>query len=148
MNLQPLVDELSLPEYSALSDQDAADAINAKIVSRSRIVETWEVKRQAIADGYWAAIVIASQRTDIPVEVRGLCVSAIAWLDDPKIHTIDFSLTSTQTMIGGLVLAGIATQSQADTLLALATETVPWTVANGLDTVGVGYVINARREIG
>ena len=147
MNMQALKTELTLPKYSEMSDQEAADAINAKTVSRSRLVGTWEVKKKAITDGYWAAIVIASQRTDIPVEVRGLCISAIAWLDDPKIQTIDFSLPSTHALVGGLVASGIATQQQADDLTALATETVPWVTHNSIGEVGIGYVVNARKEI-
>lgn len=144
MNIDALKEEIAKPEYTGMSDQEIAAAINAKTVTRSRLVETWEVKKKAIEDGYWALIVIGSEASNQVLQVRGLCISALAWLDDPKIATIDFTLQSTQMMVGGLVQSGIATQEQAEALLALGTETVSFASTLGAPKIGSHHVEEAR----
>lgn len=153
MELTALATELAKPTYASMTDQEAANAINALTVSRPRLVETWEVKKAAIEGGYWAAIVMATEPGNplqIPAEslatVRGLAISARDWIDDVggKIQTLDFQLASVQTLVGGLVQTGLMTQEQANALVALGTETVSWPVANGYPEIGVGFVRNAR----
>lgn len=143
--MSALATELAKPEYSQLSDQAAADAINALTVSRSRLVPIWEVKQLAIISGYWP-LIVAGQMDSNP-QKAGLCLSVTAWIDDPKIQTIDVNLVAVQTMLGGLVAFGVITQEQSDAIIALGTETIPWTTANGFPEVGIGLVINARKEI-
>ena len=147
MNLAALKAEIELEAYDGLSDQAIADLVNAKTVTRNRLVETWEVKKHAIENGYWAAIVIACDVSDVvPVQVRGLAISARDWIDDSagKIKSLDMSLASTQTLIGGLVAAALATQLQANSLLALGSETVSWVDSVGIGEVGPGFIHSAR----
>jgi len=47
-------------------------------------------------------------------------------------------------MLGGLVAAGLLTQSQANDLRSLADQTKRWVDVVGIGTVGIGYVKNAR----
>lgn len=143
--MDELIAELSLPAYASMTDQEAADAINAKTVSRSRLVPIWEVKQLAIISGYWP-VIKAGQLSDNQ-QLAGLCLSVIDWIDDPKLQTIDVGLPAVQAMVGGLVTFSLLTQEQADEILSLGTETIPWTQANGLPEVGLGLVINARREL-
>lgn len=146
MDMELLRTELQKPEYAELTDLQSAEAINAKTVSRSRLVQTWEVQKLATERGYWPAIVIASEPANTVTQVRALAISIVDWVKNPKISTIDIGLESVQALIGGLVLSGLMTQQQADELIALGTETVRWTVANGLPyEIGIGNVINARR---
>lgn len=148
MDLTPLTIELSKPEYSGLNDQAAADAVNAKTVAVRELVPCWSVKQLAIESGYWAAIKIASQSSDVPLQVRGVALSAVDWIDDSsgKIQNVDMDSPAVLAMLGGLVAAGLLTESQSSDLQALADQTKRWVDVVGLGTVGIGYVRNARGE--
>jgi hypothetical protein len=146
MDLTPLITELAKPEYSGLSDQFASDLVNAKTVSVRELVPCWLVKQLAIESGYWAAIKIASQSSDVPLQVRGVALSAVDWIDDSsgKIQNVDMDSPAVLAMLGGLVAAGLLTQSQSNDLRSLADQTKRWVDVVGLGTVGIGYVKNAR----
>ena len=96
--------------------------------------------------GYWAAIVDASKSEN--ADLRRLAVNVLAWIDDQSgtIQTVDMDRTAAVVMRAALVSAGICSQSQADALDALADATIPWTQSVGLPEVGIGLVINARRQ--
>ncbi|NBW19057.1 MAG: hypothetical protein EBR82_64885 [Caulobacteraceae bacterium] len=146
MSLAALVVELAKPEYSGLSDQAAADAVNAKTVSVRELVPCWLVKQLAIESGYWAAIKIASQSSDVPLAVRGVALSAVDWIDDSsgKIQNVDMDSPAVMAMLSGLVAASLLTQSQSNDLRSLADQTKRWVDVVGIGTVGIGYVRNAR----
>lgn len=149
MNLQPLATELAKPQYAAMTDQQAADAINAKTVTIRQLVETWRVKQYAIENGIWATLKLVRENTGLPNELRGLVISILDWVDDSagKIQTVDMDLPSVQYMLGGLVTATLATQEQINAILAMGSVTLPWTTHNGLPEIGIGFVRNARREM-
>lgn len=148
MDLTPLVEELKKPEYSSMGDAEAASAVNAKMVAKRELVPTWLVKQHGIENGYYAKIKIASDDSTIPVEVRGLCISVLAWIDDQagKIQSLDMDLASTHAMVQGLIASGILTQAQATSLDQLADHDVRWVDDVGIGEVGIGLVINARKE--
>lgn len=147
MNLEALATELAKPEYASMSDQQAADAINAKTVTLRQLVPTWQVKQYAIEQGIWPKIVLIREDTEqSDLVLRGLCVSVVSWIDDPSIQTIDVDLPKVQEMLGGLVAYAIATQEQAAAIIAMGSVTVPWTTHNGIGEVGRGLVQNIRRE--
>lgn len=140
-----LSSELSKPEYRGLTDQQAADAVNAKTVTVSQLVPIWQVKEHAILNGYWP--LVKAGQLDANATKAGLCVSVIDWIDDPKMQSIDVNKAEVLGMIGGLVSFSLMTQSQADALIAMGSKVVPWTSTVGLPEVGIGLVINARKEI-
>jgi hypothetical protein len=140
-----LSDELSKQQYSTLTDQQAADAVNAKTVTVSQLVPIWQVKEHAILNGYWP-LVKAGQLDANPTKA-GLCLSVIDWIDDPKMQAIDVSKAEVLGMIGGLVSFSLMTQQQADALIAMGSKVVSWTSTVGLPEVGIGLVINARKEM-
>lgn len=140
-----LSDELSKPEYIGLSDQQAADAINAKTEIIEVLVPIWQAKEHAILNGYWP-LLKAGQLDSDPLKA-GLCVSVIDWIDDPKMQSIDVNLQSVNDMLLGLVSFSLMTQQQADEVIAMGSKVVPWTQTVGLPEVGIGLVINARKEI-
>ena len=148
--MDALATELQKPEYAGLSDQAAADIINAKIVSKRELVPTWLVKQHGIENGYYAKIKIAACDSTIPVDVRGLCISVLAWIDDQagKIQHLDMDLASTHAMMQGLIASGILTQAQASSLSQLADHDIRWVDENNIGDVGIGLVINARKQIG
>ena len=143
--MDPLVEELSKPEYQGLTDQEAADAINAKTVDATVKVPNWKIKQHAVLNSYWP--VVKAGQLDADTAKAGLCMTIIDWIEDTRISTTDFSLPQVQSMIAGLVSYGLITQAQADELNAMATETVSWTSTVGLPEVGIGLVQNARKEI-
>ena len=143
--MDPLVEELSKPEYQGLTDQEAADAINAKTVDVAVKVPNWKIKQHAVLNGYWP--VVKAGQLDADTAKAGLCMTVIDWIEDVRISTTDFSLPQVQSMIAGLVTFGLITQAQADELNAMAIETVSWTSTVGLPEVGIGLVGNARKEV-
>jgi hypothetical protein len=146
--MSPLAVELTNPIYSDLSDEEAAAIIDAKRLAIRSLVPTWKVKQTAIEGGYYAALVIASQDTVIPVEARGLAISVLAWIDHPAIQNVDMDLPAVAAMRAMLVAASICTQPQADALSALADTQIPWSESVGIaGPIGAGLVHNARLEI-
>jgi len=147
MELKTLKDEIAKQEYDGMSDQQIADAINAKMVQVTKPIPTWKVKQHAIERGYWAKIQLVTANTSLPDQVRGLAISARDWIDDVsgKVQTLDTSRSSVLTMLGAMVSTTLMTQQDADDLIALASESVSWTSANGLSEVGPGLIVSARR---
>jgi hypothetical protein len=148
--MQALIEELSKPQYQSMSNQQAADAVNALLVSKRELVPTWLVKQHGIENGYYAKIKIASCDSTIPVDVRGLCISVLAWIDDQagKIQSLDMDFSSTHSMIAGLIACGILSEAQATSLDQLADRDVRWVDDQGIGEVGIGLVINARKMMG
>ena len=142
MNLEALRIELAKPEYEGLSDQEAADAINAKTVTVSQLVPNWQIKQHAILNGYWPLVKAGQLATD--PQKAGLCLSVIDWVDDARIQNTDMNLAGVQTMIGGLVAFDLVTQTLANELFAMASGSIPWTQANGIGEVGIGFIRAAR----
>ena len=142
MNLEALKTELAKPEYAGLSDQAAAVAINAKVVTISQLVPNWKIKQHAILNGYWPLVKAGQLSTD--PQKAGLCLSVIDWVDDSRIQNTDMELPGVQAMLGGLVGFGLISQTLANELFAMASVPVPWTQANGIGEVGIGFIRAAR----
>jgi len=140
-----LSDELSKQSYSTLTDQQAADAINAKTVVVQQSVAIRDLKTYAIFQGIWPKL-LAGEKSSNP-QVAGLCQSVVAWVDDPRISTVDVNLPQVQAMLTQLVGATLLTQQQAADIIAMGSRSVSWTSTVGLPEVGIGLVINARKEI-
>jgi hypothetical protein len=149
MDISILATELANPEYAGLTDQQAADAVNAKTVMVRQLVETWRVKQYAIENSIWGSVKVALRKSDTPDEVYGLCVQLVDWVDDSagKIQSVDVDLPSVQMMLGGLVQIGLATQEQIAGLVGLADTSIRWVDSVGLGTVGDGHVKSARGNI-
>lgn len=143
--MQALIDELKKPEYASLSDQAAADAINAKTVAIRQPVELWKVEEHASRRGYRAKLEKASTNENHPCQE--IALNILAYINSARLNTVDMDLPDTQMMIGALVQCQFATQAMADELLALADETVRWVDHEGIGEVGRGGVQNARSEI-
>lgn len=141
----PLAAELSKPQYSDLSDAQAATVVNALTVTVRRPVETWRVRQLAIEGGFWSSLVEAR---DVSA-TRKLAINVLAWVDDQSgvLQTVDMDRPSVQAMRAALVAAEILTQEQADALAALANVTIPWTQSVGLPEIGIGLVHHAKKAI-
>jgi hypothetical protein len=146
MDLQALKAELTADPlgrgYSTMSDQEAADSLNAANVAARRLVPLWEVKKLLIESFRWPAIV-AGQANAVP-EIAAACLSAVAYIDDARFENLDMDILATQAMIGVLVSGGIVSQAEADSLYALASVTTSRSAQLNLPHVGPHHVAAAR----
>ena len=145
MNEQALIDELRKPEYATMSDQEAADAVNAKTVTIRQPVAAERVQAAAIASGLWAIVKIAAQNTALPNPPRGAAMSFVDWIEAGR--PIDMDGGTVQGVGQVLLSYNLATQPQLDALQALADTAARWVDVEGIGEVGIGFVINARRAI-
>jgi len=145
MNEQALIDELRQPQYATMSDQEAADAVNAKTVTIRQPVAAERVQAAAIATGLWAIVKIAAQNTALPNPPRGAAMSFVDWIEAGR--PIDMDGGTVQGVGAVLLSYNLATQPQLDALQALADTAARWVDTVGIGEVGIGYVINARKAI-
>jgi hypothetical protein len=126
MNEQALIDELRKPEYQGLTDQQAADAINAKTVQQ-------------------AAIKRIGDNTAAPEPPYDACATLMALLDAGD--SIDLQNPAVEASSQVLIEHNLLTQEDADTIALLAEQVVRWVDAEGIGECGIGYIINARKAI-
>jgi hypothetical protein len=124
MNEQALIDELKQPQYAGLTDQQAADTVNAKTVTIRQPVAADRVQAAAIASGLWAIVKIAAQNTALPNPPRGAAMSFVDWIEAGR--PIDMDGGTVQGVGQVLLSYNLATQPQLDALQALAN--VPQTI--------------------
>ena len=144
--ISALAAKISEPQYRGFTDQLLAEAVNGLRVTVRRPVPTWLVRQTAIEGGYWPSL-IESRESTTPA-VRALAITVLAWIDDQSgtIQLVDMDRPAVVGMRAALVQAGICSQPQADALSALADASIPWTDSVGLPEIGVGLIINARRN--
>ena len=145
MNEQALIDELKQPQYATMSDQEAADAVNAKTVTIRQPVAAERVQASAISTGLWAIVKIAAQNTALPNPPRGAAMSFVDWIEAGR--PIDMDGGTVQGVGQVLLSYNLATQPQLDALQALADTAARWVDTVGIGEVGIGYVYNARKAI-
>jgi len=145
MNEQILIDELQKPEYSGLSDQEAADAINAKTATIRRPVPAQQIRLTLASRGKLAAIKRIGDNTAAPEPPYDACATLMALLEAGD--TIDLQNAAVSTASAILIQHNLLTQEDATAIAALGVRTVPWVDTVDIGEVGIGYVINARRAI-
>jgi hypothetical protein len=128
-----------------MSDQEAADAVNAKTVTIRQPVAAERVQASAISTGLWAIVKIAAQNTALPNPPRGAAMSFVDWIEAGR--PIDMDGGTVQGVGQVLLSYNLATQPQLDALQALADTAARWVDVEGIGEVGIGFVINARRAI-
>ena len=143
---EALIQELSKQEYASLSDQAAADAINAKTVVIRKPVELWQVEEHASRKGYRAKLERASKTEGH--QCQEIALNILAYINSARLNTVDMDLADTQLMVGAMVQCQFATQLMADELLALANQTIKWTESVGLPIATPGAVRVAREYMG
>ena len=85
--MDALIAELSKPEYSELSDQQAADAINAMTVKTRQLVHCSEIIRHATIYGYRHKLTKAASNDAHPCQ--GLAIDILAYIDSSKTQAVD-----------------------------------------------------------
>jgi hypothetical protein len=143
---EALIQELSKPEYASLSDQAAADAINAKTMLVRKPVDLWMVVEHSSRNGYRAKLELARTNGNHPCQETA--INILEYINSPRLQTVDMDLADTRLMIGAMVQCQFATQEMADELLALANQAIKWTESVGLPTATLGAVRVAREYMG
>jgi len=144
MNEQALIEELKKPEYATMSDQEAADAVNAKTVTIRQPVDSGLLMDACMAAGIWAQLEAANQpgSSDPPAS---LARTMMERLKQPR--PLDFDNPAVQQNVADCIQHGLMTQEQQQQLSGLANKVLRWVDVEDIGEVGIGYVINARRAI-
>jgi hypothetical protein len=145
MNYQALIDELRNPQYQGLSDQAAADLLNALTVQVRRMVPTSEIIQHATQNRYRSKLELA--KLDPLSPCREVAIDILAYIDSPKTSNVDMDIAETKDMLVAMVSCGFASQATVDKLKALANVTIKWTESVGLPNIEPGHVQSARRMI-
>ena len=144
MNEQALIDELKQPQYATMSDQQAADTVNAKTVTIRQPVDSGLLMDACMAAGIWAQLEAANQpgSSDPPAS---LARTMMERLKQPR--PLDFDNPAVQQNVADCIQHGLMTQEQQQQLSGLANKVLRWVDVEDIGEVGIGYVINARRAI-
>ena len=145
MNEQALIDELKKPEYQGLSDQQAADAINAKTVVVRSPVPADKVQETASVNGLWGALKMAALDSTLTNPPRGAAIAFIDWVESGR--PLNPDNPAVQQMAGTLIQHSLATVSQINQINDVANTVVRWVDAEGIGECGIGFIINARKAI-
>jgi hypothetical protein len=85
-----------------------------------RLVTADEIQLHASKNGTWAAITLARESDETPLQIKGVCITFLDWIKSGR--AVDFDLPEVQQMVGGLIQSQLVTQEQAAQLDAMANE--------------------------
>ena len=144
MNEAALDAELSLPQYAALSDQDAATAIMAKTQNVRKPVDSGVLMDAAMGLGIWERLEAAAPpaSTDPPARYARTMMTRLK-----ETRPVNLDNPSVIALVQNCIQFNLITQQEADTLNALGTVSARWVDVNDVGEVGIGAVINSRRRI-
>ena len=110
-------DTLASQLWADRRDSACADRCSVIAPTVRRLVTADEVQLHSSMNGTWAAITLAREAADTPLQIKGVCVTFLDWIKSGR--SIDFDLPEVIQMVGGLIASGLVTQAQADTLDAI-----------------------------
>ena len=143
--MQALVDELRKAEYQGLSDQAAADRINAKTVTVRVLVDLWQIEEYARRNGIRQALKRAEGNAQHPCQ--GIAIDVLAYITSPRTEKLDVDLPETQAMFGAMVSCGFANEGNVSEMMDLANETKRWVESNGVSNQSADSIRVARDEL-
>ena len=144
MNEAALDAELSLPQYAAMTDQQAADAIMAKTVTVRRPVDSGLLMDAAMALGIWERLESAAPpgSVDPPAAYARTMMTRLK-----ETRPVDLDNAAVSTLVQNCIQHGLIQVSEAQTINAMADTVIRWVDSNGIGEVGIGAVQNSRRRI-
>jgi hypothetical protein len=144
MNEQALIDELKQPQYAGLTDQAAADTVNAKTVQIRRPVDAGRLMDAMMSLGVWQKLEAAAPpgSTDPPASTARTMMTRLN-----QSRPVDLDNQAVQSIVQDCITHNLMTQAEAETLNTLGDVVIAWTAWNDVGEVGLGAVINARRAI-
>jgi hypothetical protein len=144
MDYVALKAELALLAYAGLSDQAAADALNARTRPLEH-VPAEEVSRYILEEGRWPLVEDLASDVNATANQRRAARAAVSMVRDARLPTVRLLRPKVQAMLDLLVAGGALAAGDKAALNALAenkrtrAEELGWTVA-----IGAGDVANAR----
>jgi hypothetical protein len=144
--MEPLIQKLSEAQHVNLSDQAAADAINAMTVQVKQLAPALKIKEWSFDEQLYSAIIDGCSSSD--TAIRKLCINIRGWIDDPRVQNVDLDKTSAIATMNALISTGMASSDQVDRLKALKWKTIKWTESVGLPVATPGAVRTAREYMG
>jgi len=145
MNEQALIEELKKPEYAGLTDQQAADAVNAKTVTIRQPVDAAILRKTLAIRGRWGGLQRVANNFESPDPPYQQARTLIDMITAGDGINADEPAVADGAPI--LVQHGLLDASDLQAMSALANKTLRWVDVEGIGEVGIGYVINARRAI-
>ena len=132
--------------YAEMTDQEAADAMNAVDRTRNKTphkAPLWQIKQLCLEQGVWFALKLAAA-TESPIQ--GAAATAVELIEDDRFENLDLDNAAAQQMLAALAAGGVVTQAQSDAIYALGTETLSRAAELGLPTVALQDIEIARGE--
>ena len=144
MNEAALDAELSLPQYAAMTDQQAADAVMAKTVTVRRPVDSGLLMDAAMALGIWERLESAAPpgSVDPPAAYARTMMTRLK-----ESRPVDLDNPAVSGLVQNCIQHGLIQVSEAQTINAMADTVIRWVDSNGIGEVGIGAVQNSRRRI-
>ncbi len=99
-----------------------------------RLVTADEIQLHASKNGTWAAITLARESAETPLQIKGVCITFLDWIKSGR--AVDFDLPEVQQMVGGLIASTLVTQQQADNLEAMADQKQTFTTDDVQQAMG------------
>lgn len=125
---------IAAPEYTNLSDVEAAAVVTAKTLPGVNApVQIADLMVYLRTNSLWLPIKAAAA-TGNPAAAAAVDIN-----EDTRARTIDMSLEVVHQLLGGLVQSQLLTQDQADTIIAMGAPPVSWMQ----HTLGVPYISEA-----
>jgi len=145
MNEQALIDELRKPEYAGLSDQEAADVVNAKTVTIRQPVDAAILRKTLAIRGRWGGLQRVANNFESPDPPYQQARTLIDMITAGDAINADEPAVADGAPI--LVQHGLLDASDLQAMSALANKIVSWVDTENIGEVGIGFVINARKAI-
>jgi len=120
MNYSTLADEISLPQYAGMTNDEIAAALNAPGVSTRRRVPIADLQARAMETGVYTALRVVVGNAQAPAELRAMAQTVLD-LANARFADVDLDNSTSVQMFGVLQQAGIITPDQAAAIDALAT---------------------------
>jgi hypothetical protein len=107
-------DQTARDHFAAGRDVQCAERCSEIAPTVRKPVPADDIQYDAAINGVWATITIARESAETPQQIKGICITFLDWINSGR--PIDFDMPQVQQMLGGLVLSGLVTQEQADSL--------------------------------
>lgn len=143
MDYTILAAELAKPEYDGLSDQDAADVLNAQTVTTRQPVGIGLLMAAAYTTGLYPRLIAAQWDPDTPVELRAVVVSLLD-IKAARFETVDMDDPVVESMFGALQAAGLLDDDERAVFDGLGNAAMSRAAQLGLGYVAAGDVQQAR----
>lgn len=145
MNEAALDEELSLPQYATMTDQEAADAIMKKTVTIRVEVPANALRVKLAQLNKLSGILRVARNFDSPDPPYQQAATLMALIDAGESIDLDDPLVASGAP--ELINHQLLTVQDVAAINAMGNAVVKWVDTKDIGEVGIGAVINSRRRI-